>query len=185
MEAARFPMLSLKPKSVTTKTKFKDVLLPLIVAHFDEEASKYTAECSELDDLRLSACNAPLDYNGCATLKKYYCQLCFLLRRFPFLVGHQDLDLKFSWKDAYSGKTVCLNDIEFEKAVILYNTAAIHSFLGSVETRNSAEGMKVSCTHFQNAAWAFQTVRDEFSSDYFSDWTFDILSFLQQLMLVS
>jgi len=29
MEAARFPMLSLKPKSVTTKTKFKDVLLPV------------------------------------------------------------------------------------------------------------------------------------------------------------
>lgn len=45
--------------------------------------------------------------------------------------------------------------------------------------------MKVSCTHLQCAAWAFQQVRDNFNSNYTSDWSYDILSFQEQLMLVS
>ena len=46
-------------------------------------------------------------------------------------------------------------------------------------------GMKVSCTHLQCAAWAFQQVRDNFNSTYAADWTYDILSFQEQTMLVS
>lgn len=47
-------------------------------------------------------------------------------------------------------------DIQFELMSILYNIGALHSKLGAAESRVSHEGMKIACTHFQCAAWAFQ-----------------------------
>jgi hypothetical protein len=52
---------------------------------------------------------------------------------------------------------VCtLADIRFEMVSILYNIGALHSQLGASDSRVTADGMKLSCTHFQCAAWAFQ-----------------------------
>jgi tyrosine-protein phosphatase non-receptor type 23 len=45
-------------------------------------------------------------------------------------------------------------------ACILYNIGALHTQLGSADPRISADGMKLSCTHFQCAAWAFQVCFD-------------------------
>jgi hypothetical protein len=47
-------------------------------------------------------------------------------------------------------------DIRFEMVSILYNIGALHSHLGASDSRVTADGMKLSCTHFQCAAWAFQ-----------------------------
>ena len=49
-----------------------------------------------------AVCNAPMDYTACATLKRYYCQLCFLLNRFPFLVGDRVPGLNFTWLVLYN-----------------------------------------------------------------------------------
>ena len=47
------------------------------------------------------------------------------------------------------------------------------------------QGMKVSCTHFQCAAWAFEHLKDNFSTSSMStDMGFEILSFHIILMLV-
>lgn len=47
-------------------------------------------------------------------------------------------------------------EIQFELMAVLYNIGALHSKLGAEESRTSQEGMKMACTHFQCAAWAFQ-----------------------------
>ena len=47
-------------------------------------------------------------------------------------------------------------DIKYEMACILYNIGALHTDLGAMDARNTPDGMKISCTHFQCAAWAFQ-----------------------------
>jgi len=47
------------------------------------------------------------------------------------------------------------------------------------------QGMKVSCTHFQCAAWAFEHLRDHFGSASMSlDMAHEILTFQVHLMLV-
>ena len=46
------------------------------------------------------------------------------------------------------------------------------------------QGMKVSCTHFQCAAWAFTQLRDCYSSAYSPDMSDDVLTFQLNLMLV-
>ena len=46
------------------------------------------------------------------------------------------------------------------------------------------QGMKVSCTHFQCAAWSLQTLRDTFSYPSSTDMSHDFLTFQINLMLV-
>ncbi|XP_067930761.1 uncharacterized protein [Watersipora subatra] len=183
MEAARLPMICFDQKNSSDKTKFTSVLLKLISTHFEEDSSGYARECEELDKLRSTVIYVPVDYAACGTLKRYYCQLCFLLNRFPFLVGTSVPGLEFTWEDTYQGNSSSHSEVEFEKAAVLYNIGAMHSFLGISDNRSSPEGMKISCTHLQCAAWAFQQVRDNFNSGYAADWSFDILSFQEQTML--
>lgn len=49
-----------------------------------------------------------------------------------------------------------MNDIRFELMCVLFNIGALHTQLGATDLRSSPEGMKMACTHFQCAAWAFQ-----------------------------
>ena len=76
-------------------------------------------------------------------------------------------------------------DINFELACVLYNIGGLHSHLGALESRVSPEGMKVACTHFQCAAWAFQHLKDAYSAEKFSqDFDKILLTFYYQLMMV-
>lgn len=45
---------------------------------------------------------------------------------------------------------------------ILYNIGVLHTQLGAADKRSSPDGMKMACTHFQCAAWAFETVRETY-----------------------
>jgi tyrosine-protein phosphatase non-receptor type 23 len=81
--------------------------------------------------------------------------------------------------------TMSYDDINFELACVLYNIGGLHSHLGALESRVSHDGMKVACTHFQCAAWAFQHLRDTYSAEKFSqDFDKTLLTFYSQLMLV-
>lgn len=66
--------------------------------------------------------------------------------------------LWFCRRDIYAGMVCTLADIRFEMVAILYNIGALHSQLGASDSRVTADGMKLSCTHFQCAAWAFQVL---------------------------
>ena len=62
------------------------------------------------------------------------------------------------------------------------------SFLPTHHKRISIffQGMKVACTHFQCAAWAFEFLRDHFGSSNLSvDMSHEVLTFQVNLMLVS
>lgn len=43
---------------------------------------------------------------------------------------------------------------------MLYNIGALHSILGAEDDRSTADGLKLACTHFQCAAWAFQVITE-------------------------
>ncbi|CAG2068965.1 unnamed protein product, partial [Timema podura] len=62
----------------------------------------------------------------------------------------------FTWRDTYANMVCTLADIRFEMVSVLYNIGAVHSYAGASESRETADGMKLACTHFQCAAWAFQ-----------------------------
>lgn len=65
-------------------------------------------------------------------------------------------------------------EIQFELMAVLYNIGALHSKLGAEDLRTTQEGMKMACTHFQCAAWAFQVNKNLFLKLYSS---FSCISF--------
>ena len=76
-----------------------------------------------------------------------------------------------------------IGDLDFELACVLYNIGALHAELGAVDLRYTAESMKVACTHFQCAVWAFQHLRDDNRLYKSKDMSHDMLSFFVQVML--
>ncbi|XP_053386604.1 tyrosine-protein phosphatase non-receptor type 23-like [Mercenaria mercenaria] len=184
MEAVpRMPMLSFELKHSPEYVEFGPTLKNYIRDHYGEDPAHYNKSCNELEQLRQSAVHVSHDFMGCSTLKKYYSQLQFLQGRFPMLEGGE-ASIPFTWEEVFSGREMTLSDIKFEQACILYNIGALHSVLGAMDTRQSADGMKVSCTHFQCASWAFEYLRDHFGCAAMSlDMTHELLTFQLNLML--
>ncbi|KAG5896890.1 hypothetical protein JTB14_033528 [Gonioctena quinquepunctata] len=183
MEAApRLPMLSFDLKVCTETTHFGPQLKQYIAAFYNEDPESYITEIHNLESLRATAIRPPMDYNGVQILKKYYCQLYFLKARFP-MEENQDAAVQFSWKDNQLELSHSSTDVRFELMVIMYNIGALHSYLGSADTRTNSDGMKMACTHFQCAAWAFQTVKEKYHQFIMCISLVELVHFFQQVCL--
>ncbi|RWS30934.1 tyrosine-protein phosphatase non-receptor-like protein 2 [Leptotrombidium deliense] len=175
----KLPMLLFELKSVHCGTEFGPVLRKKIRECYEEDPSSFSKEIKEIETLRNKAAKISRDVNGCSLLKHYYSQLCMLQNRFK---GLKESDLEFSWIDIYKGNVVTGN-IELELDAIMYNIGALHGELGAIDIRSRAESMKVACTHFQCAAWAFEQLKENSSGFKSKDISRDIVSFIYQIML--
>nr|XP_053638319.1 tyrosine-protein phosphatase non-receptor type 23-like isoform X2 [Cherax quadricarinatus] len=183
MEAVpRLPMLGFELKSSVESVEFGPKLRQYIRDHYNEDPDSYSTEIHELEALRVSATHAPHDFTGCSILKKYYCQLHFILSRFP-LSENPSISITFNWYDLYSSVVYNVTDIKYEMACILYNIGALHTDLGAMDARNTPDGMKISCTHFQCAAWAFQHLRETYPQPRESDLSPTLLTFMYNVAL--
>ncbi|UXI19587.1 histone H4 transcription factor-like [Sarcoptes scabiei] len=181
MEAVpRLPMLSFELKISPVCPDFANPFKRFISKYYGENGDLYDREISELENLRNSACRAARDVTGCSILKRYYCQIYSLFNRFGAFENH--IGVQCVWADIYSGQTV-VGDLDFELACILYNIGALHSELGSTDQRQTAEEMKISCTHFQCAVWAFQHLIDDTKLFRSSDISNDLLQFFVKILL--
>ncbi|KAL5005900.1 hypothetical protein ScPMuIL_017058 [Solemya velum] len=185
MEAVpRMPMLSFDLKHSPEYVEFAPVLKQYIRDHYGEDPANYNKACNDLEQLRQSAVHVSHDFMGCSTLKKYYAQLQFLSSRFPVGEGGEAV-IPFTWEEVHTAREITLADVKFEQACILYNIGSLHSILGAMDTRQTADGMKVSCTHFQCSAWAYEHLRDHFGSSSMSmDMAHELLTFQVTLTLV-
>ncbi|KAK6622648.1 hypothetical protein RUM43_008490 [Polyplax serrata] len=162
MEAVpRLPMLSFDLRTSVEKVDFSTKLKHYIRSHYNEDPAMYAAGITGIDALRREAVNPSKSIAGCSSMKRYFCQLHLAASRFP-MRENEEASMLFTWKNLYNNSTVTLNDVSLEMASILYNIGALHSHLGAIDSRTSAEGMKMSCTHFQCAAWAFQHINEEY-----------------------
>lgn len=66
-------------------------------------------------------------------------------------------------------------------AVVLYNFGALHTQLGAAASRSTEEEMKLACTHFQCAAWAFGYIRENYALATSGDLMPELLIFMQQI----
>lgn len=183
MEAVpRLSMICCDLKVSPSNTEFGPELKKYIRHHYHEDPESYSKEIKELEALRQNAIKAPMDFTGCSILKKYYSQLQKLQSRFPMTDDGASC-VPFMWTDIYSGVAYNITDIEYEEACILYNIGALHSKLGTMDSRVNAEGIKIACTHFQCAAWAFQHLRDTYPQPKGSDMSHDLLIYFINVML--
>ncbi|KAL7034369.1 hypothetical protein ACKWTF_007933 [Chironomus riparius] len=179
MEAVkRLPMVCFDIKNSPESTSFHN-LKQCIAEYYGEDPESYTKEFRELEELRGLACRPRVDIDCCNTIKRYYSQLHSLQNRFP-LSSETEL-LNFAWKDIYSGSIWHTSNIRYEMASTLYNVAALHSKLGIEEERVDPESMKLACTHFQCAAWAFGEIKNQYGLLLRSDLSAELMIFMQQI----
>ncbi|XP_057379338.1 tyrosine-protein phosphatase non-receptor type 23-like [Daphnia carinata] len=175
-------MLRTALKTSPEKTDFSRKIKWQIREHFNEDPSSYANETGELETLRAAACHPPQDFTGCALLKKYYCQLNFLQNRFTFNEAGRD-EVYFTWNDMYTGMAYSTTDIKHEMACVLFNIGALHMNLGAMDSRQTADGMKMSCSHFQCAAWAFQQLNEKYPQPRETDLCHELVKFLSTVSL--
>ncbi|XP_017487965.1 PREDICTED: tyrosine-protein phosphatase non-receptor type 23 isoform X1 [Rhagoletis zephyria] len=179
MEAVpRLHMLWFVLKSSPTGTSFAN-LKKYIAEFYQEDPEAYSKEVFALETLRNQALHPGKD--KCAILKRYYCQLHSLQNRFPQLAERSIFT--FTWKDLYLSNVNEYTDLRYELAAVLFNIAASHTQMGASVTRGDVDGMKLACTHFQCAAWAFGELRERFTNfngggDFM---TTELLVFMQQV----
>ncbi|KAI8428293.1 hypothetical protein MSG28_002499 [Choristoneura fumiferana] len=181
MEAVpKLPLISFKLKTSAEGTHFGPKLKQYIADAYKEDPESYSNEIHQLESLRSAAVRPSSDEAGLSSLYRYFCQLRAIQSRFPMGKG-QPAACTYSWKDLYANMTCPLADIRFEMACILYNIGALHTQLGAAEPRTSAESLKAACTHFQNAAWAFQVVREQYPQPTGVDISTEIVMLLQEI----
>lgn len=86
-------------------------------------------------------------------------------------------------KDLFSKNIYDVTNMRYEVITILYNIGAMHTQLGAHAERTSVDGMKMACTHFQCAAWAFDTVKNSFAPPSAADLTPQLMNFKFELCL--
>ncbi|XP_070163864.1 tyrosine-protein phosphatase non-receptor type 23 [Polyergus mexicanus] len=183
MEAVpRLPMIWFQVKVSPEPTTFGPKLKQYIRDFYNEDPESYNNEIHQLESLRSMAVRPPVDMAGCVLLKKYYSQLHFLQSRFP-MNKDGPAAVTFTWRDTYANMVCSLANIRFEMISILYNIGAIHSQLGARTERNSGDGMKMACSHFQCAAWAFEHLKTSYAQTFGMDLAPELMTFMHQLCL--
>ncbi|EDW85389.2 uncharacterized protein Dwil_GK10583 [Drosophila willistoni] len=181
MEAVpRLHMLWFALKSSPEGTSFA-ALKKYIAEFYHEDPEAYSKEVHALEILRNQAMRTTND--GAAIMKRYYCQLHALQNRFPQLAERGIFS--FTWKDLYHNTVHEVSDMRFERAAVLFNIAASHTQEGASVTRGDVDGMKMACTHFQAAAWAYNELNEHYANvnDGGDFMTPELLMFQQQVCL--
>lgn len=179
MEALpRLPMLSFEFRPYYPKNgEFGPDLMKYIREYYHEDPNNYTEEIRQLEKLRQQVMKINKDIDGCNLLKRYFCQLYFLQKRFPMLKDSSNV-AEISWKDVITNSNLKKIDYRNEFTVTLYNIGALHTMLGAADDRTTSEGLKLACTHFQCAAWAFTYLQEITSVNVRSDFDPGFLQFL-------
>ncbi|XP_023170307.2 tyrosine-protein phosphatase non-receptor type 23 [Drosophila hydei] len=181
MEAVpRLHMLWFALKSSPEGTSFAP-LKKYIAEFYHEDPEAFSKEVHALETLRNQAMRTTKD--GAPIMKRYYCQLHALQNRFPQLSERSIFT--FTWKDLYHNAVHEVSDMRYERAAVLFNIAASHTQSGASVTRGDIDGMKMACTHFQAAAWAYNELRERYAnvnsgSDFMTN---ELLVFQQQVSL--
>ncbi|XP_045534143.1 tyrosine-protein phosphatase non-receptor type 23 [Papilio machaon] len=181
MEAVpKLPLISFELKVSPENTHFGPKLKQYIAEAYREDPDSYANEIHQLEGLRSAAVRATIDAVGLSSLNRYFCQLRAMQSRFPMAKG-QPVACTFAWKDLYANMSCSLADIRFEMASILYNIGALHTQLGAAEARTTPDSLKAACTHYQQAAWAFSHLKEQFPQPPGADVSSEILSLLQEI----
>ncbi|ALC44607.1 mop [Drosophila busckii] len=181
MEAVpRLHMLWFALKSSPEGTSFA-ALKKYIAEFYHEDPEAFSKEVHALETLRNQAMRTTKD--GAPIMKRYYCQLHALQNRFPQLAERSIFT--FCWKELYHSAVHEISDLRYERAAVLFNIAASHTQSGASVTRGDVDGMKMACTHFQAAAWAYNELRERYANvgsggDFMTN---ELLVFQQQVCL--
>lgn len=120
---------------------------------------------------------------------KYYANLQSLAMRIPLSSviafskpSDDSIGLQFTWNDVFDSTNETTNKlVSFEKASVLFNIAALHSYLGA--TFATELNWKLSIDHFSKSSGILSFISDKFHHCTTNDLKVDTVKGLSKLML--
>ncbi|KAJ3017941.1 hypothetical protein HKX48_003267 [Thoreauomyces humboldtii] len=112
-----------------------------------------------LNELRIHAGAPERSEAGIERLSHYYAQLLHLEPKFPFETD--EIQMKFLWYEGFfPDRKVVTNCIQYEKAAVLYNVAAVYTTLAISQSLWTPNGKKKAAGYFQKGAGVLCHIRD-------------------------
>ncbi|KND02105.1 uncharacterized protein SPPG_02603 [Spizellomyces punctatus DAOM BR117] len=112
-----------------------------------------------LNELRIHAGAPERSEVGIERLSHYYAQLLYLEPKFPFETD--EIQMNFTWYESLvPDRKVVTNCIQYEKASVLFNIAAVYSILASAQSLWTPDGKRKAAAYFQKGAGVLVYIRD-------------------------
>lgn len=145
----------------TKPTSICSAIKQYISITYDEDPKVYEEDMIKFENMRNEIIDLPVCNNSVNLLYRYYGQLIFLCAKFP--LDENKISVVFSWVPSISKdkKAVNVSSIEYEKACILFNIAAMYSNIATKEDLETPDGIKNACIYYQRSAGIFKFLKDE------------------------
>ncbi|PWW71946.1 BRO1-domain-containing protein, partial [Tuber magnatum] len=147
MFSSKVPFRKSAPLQLSTAVK------QYISTKYDQHPDMFTTDLAAIDKLRNDAINVQEAHvSGIMKISAYAAQLQWISGKFPI-----DIGADFTWYPALGYNTqhpVTQNNLQFERANVLYNIGSLYSQLASSSPR-TAQGLKTACNYFCAAAGVF------------------------------
>ncbi|KAJ3163710.1 Rhophilin, Rho GTPase binding protein [Geranomyces michiganensis] len=112
-----------------------------------------------LNELRIHAGAPERSENGIERLSHYYAQLLHLEPKFPFETD--EIQMNFLWYEGFfPDRKVVTNCIQYEKAAVLFNVAAVYTTLALSQSLWTPDGKRKAAGYFQKGAGVLFHIRD-------------------------
>uniref|UniRef100_A0A3Q3JM47 Rhophilin, Rho GTPase binding protein 1 n=1 Tax=Monopterus albus TaxID=43700 RepID=A0A3Q3JM47_MONAL len=179
-DAVSVPLIPLGLKE-TKEVDFTVSIQDFIYERYREDGSLYDKEIKELMELRQAMCTPSRNQAGLELLMEYYNQLYYLDQR--FFLPHRNLGVHFHWYDSLTGVPSCQRALAFEKGSVLFNIGALYTQIGARQDRSATAGIDRAIDALQQAAGAFNYLKENFFNAPSLDMSGPSLCMLVRLMM--
>ncbi|KAI1195286.1 BRO1-like domain-containing protein [Nemania serpens] len=131
-----------------------------ISTKYDQHPDMFRQDLDVIDALRRDAVNVHEPHpSGVKKLQAYAAQLVWIGGKFPI-----DIGADFTWYPSLGyniERPIVHNNLQFERANIIYNLAALYSQLAIACNRNDTDGLKTAASYFNQAAGVLTHLKNE------------------------
>ncbi|VFQ78155.1 unnamed protein product [Cuscuta campestris] len=158
-------MLAVHEKKTVSMDLYRPLRNYIAVNYSEREAQNLEEDLETLRELRsdLERCTPDSFPSRRDLLQKYYRALCAAESRFPISPDKDHINtVTFTWYDAFKSKQKAVQqNINLEKAAVLFNLGSVHSQMGLSFDRSSVDGRRQASHSFMAAAGAFNFLREK------------------------
>ncbi|GAW20822.1 hypothetical protein ANO14919_103330 [Xylariales sp. No.14919] len=143
-----------------TQLSLSSAIKQYISTKYDQHPDMFRQDLDVIDALRRDAVNVREPHpSGLKKLQAYAAQLVWISGKFPI-----DIGADFTWYPALGynvERPIVHNNLQFERANIIYNLAALYSQLAINSNRTDTDGLKTAASYFNQAAGVLTHLKNE------------------------
>ncbi|CCM00095.1 uncharacterized protein FIBRA_02122 [Fibroporia radiculosa] len=135
------------PFKKTWEVQVRQAVRAYILKNYtDTHPDAFRWDVNRWETLRREAVGTLVHFDRVKTVVGYHAQLVYILTKLP-----ADIGLEIPYAPAFNPSALpeTLSNLVFERAVVLFNLAALYSQLAGSEDRSGPQGLKQAILHYQ------------------------------------